>query len=1294
MGITDDKQKRALLLHYAGPSVDEIFDTLDNTGEDKDYKKAIDKLTEYFSPQTNIAYEVYNFRQAKQKEGESLDSYHTRLRQLSKTCEFADTDKEIKEHIILSCSSNSLRRRALRENPDLASLLKLGRALELSESQANKVERNESTINAVNEHKGFQRSRQSRPQRNGRSRSQTNHHRSLSRSRSTTTRNNSTSQECRNCGGHFPHKTSCPAKGKDCKACGKIGHFARVCRTNPPKTESVKHITQDTDDEYEYVYSVNNQGNKQPPTCKLQIEGKTVDMMIDSGASVNLIDETTFQVINDHRGKILEQTNNRIYPYGSTTPLPLLGTITANIKAQTTSTKAQLHVVKGNTGNLLSYKTAQQLGLLKISVNAATIANKNSPDCLQEEFKCLFGGIGKVKGKTIQLHIDSNVKPKQQPHRRIPFHVRADVEKELERLEKLDIIETVEGPTPWVSPVVVVPKKSGEVRICVDMREANQAVKREKHLMPTTDDLVADLNGATLFSTLDLSSGYHQLELAPESRHITTFSTHVGLRRYKRLLFGINAASEIFQNAIEELLTGLPGCKNISDDIIVFGKDQEDHDKNLRGVLQRLQEYNVRLNKDKCSFSKTEVMFYGHVFSAEGIKPDPKKVEAIKSASPPQNASEVKSLLGMAQYVSRYIPEYATITAPLRALTRQDASWKWEQEEQRALDNLREALTGDRVMSYFDPRKKVEVIVDASPVGLGGLLVQEGKVISYASRALSDVESRYSQTEREMLATVWGAEHFHLYVYGAQFSIITDHKPLLGIFKSHKQTSARIDRWKLRLMPYDCQLLYRPGRDAENPDDFMSRHPSTSETERQNIAEDYVNYICNNAIPKAMTLPEVKLEIKKDQAMQALIKAIESDQWSDQETQVYRKIKDELSVCNGIVLRGNRIVIPTSLRSKAIDLAHIGHQGIVKTKRLLREKVWFPGIDKMAEEKIHNCLPCQASTQGKMPPPEPLKMTPLPSAPWKEVAIDFVGPFPTGDYIMVVIDEYSRFPEVETLTSTSARAVIPKLDAIFARQGIPEVLKSDNGPPFFGHEFRKFTEYLGFEHRKITPYWPKANGEAERFMQTIEKCIRTANTDGKNWKQEMHKFLRQYRATPHSTTDISPSEALNQRKLKTTLPELAPVNHSVQSKIAKTDADKKLKMKIYADAKAHARETSIKPGEVVLMRQPKCNKLSTPYNPKPFVVEAKKGTMVTVSNGPKTITRNSSQFKVIPKHLMKFEEDEEEEEETATNPTEPTEPMPAEPAQDLPETTPLRRSNRQIKPPVRFSDYVRIVYLK
>ena len=195
------------------------------------------------------------------------------------------------------------------------------------------------------------------------------------------------------------------------------------------------------------------------------------------------------------------------------------------------------------------------------------------------------------------------------------------------------------------------------------MKEANKAITRKKHLMPTIDDLIADLNGATHFSTLDLSSGYHQLELSPKSRFITTFSTHVGLRRYKRLPFGIHAASEIFPESIKELLTGLPGFNNISDDIIVFGKGKDEHDRNLRDVLQRLHDNNLRLNKDKCLFSKSEVSFYGHIFSSSGIKPDPKKVEAIHNASPLQNASDVKSLLGMTQYVSRVIPNYATITA-------------------------------------------------------------------------------------------------------------------------------------------------------------------------------------------------------------------------------------------------------------------------------------------------------------------------------------------------------------------------------------------------------------------------------------------------------------------------------------------------------------------------------------------------------------------------------------------------------------------------------------------------------
>ena len=200
-------------------------------------------------------------------------------------------------------------------------------------------------------------------------------------------------------------------------------------------------------------------------------------------------------------------------------------------------------------------------------------------------------------------------------------------------------------------------------------------------------------------------------------------------------------------------------------------------------------------------------------------------------------------------------------------------------------------------------------------------------------------------------------------------------------------------------------------------------------------------------------------------------------------------MKDELLVYKGTILRGNRKVVPNKLRDRAVEVAHVGHQGIVKTKRLIGEKVWFPGVDKMVKEKVDCCLSCQAATKGNAQRLEPLQMTPLPRDPWKKLSIDFLGPLPSGDYLMVVIDVYSRFAEVENFTSTSARSTIPKHGAIFARQGIPNVLKSYNGPPFNGADFKNFAEHLSFQRREIKPLWPRANGEAELFVTTREKCI-------------------------------------------------------------------------------------------------------------------------------------------------------------------------------------------------------------
>lgn len=379
-------------------------------------------------------------------------------------------------------------------------------------------------------------------------------------------------------------------------------------------------------------------------------------------------------------------------------------------------------------------------------------------DELVETHPELFQGIGRLNNFQVKLYINPDVKPTCQPHRRVPFHIRQKVEDELQKLEADDIIEEVAGPTPWVSPIVTPPKPKDpdKVRICVDMRQANTAIEGERHITPTMDDVVHELNGATVFSKLDLRAGYHQLELHPDSRYITTFTTHLGLRHYKRLSFGISSAAEVFQNAICQTLQALSGVKNLSDDIIVCDASQIEHDNNLRALFQRLKESGLTLNREKCEFNKSRLEFFGFIFSAQGVSADPKKVAAVQHAPDPQTPSEIKSLLGMANYCSRFIKDFSSISEPLRMLTRKDTPWEWGPDQQAALQVLKDSLTSDFTLSYFYPGRDTELIMDASPVGLGAILCQKDEkgvkhVIAYARRSLSDVEKRYSQTEKEAL---------------------------------------------------------------------------------------------------------------------------------------------------------------------------------------------------------------------------------------------------------------------------------------------------------------------------------------------------------------------------------------------------------------------------------------------------------------------------------------------------------------------------------------------------------------
>ena len=1286
--ITNDKQKRAMLLYQAGPATQEIFETLPDTGEDFD--TALTKLNDYFAPKKNVDYEIFQFRQAVQAPGETVEQFATRLRKVAANCEFHDVNAEIKSAIIQHCHSKRLRRYALREETlTLDNLIAKARSLEISETQASGIEeklaQGKSDKEEVNVIKGKPRKlHKTKPP--------------------TKPSKDSLSDTCRKCGLAWPHKGNpCPAKGQTCKKCGKPNHFARMCLTptsqhklqqssNSQKTK-LRQVTTVQEDctsssDDEYLYTLGKDKSK-IPLVTVKINNVDVEMVIDTGASTDIIDEVAFEKINRNQNITLRPTTKRLFAYGSDEQLPVLGELIGDLTFKDNRQSVPLHVMKGKHGSLLSYKSAMALGILNIHVNKV-VAESSQLDMLTRKFPSLFGGIGQLKDVSVKLHIDTSVQPVAQQPRRIPFHIRQKVESEIRNLAQKGIIEKVDGPTPWVSPLVVIPKQNGDIRICVDMRLANRAISRERHPMPTVDDLIHRLNGATVFSKLDLRSGYHQLTLAKESRYITTFATHKGLWRYTRLNFGTNSASEIFQKTIQDQLRDIPGSINISDDVIIFGKTQAEHDAALEAVCQKFASVNLTLNRKKCEFNKSSVTFFGFVFSSKGIAPDPKKVAAIKEAPAPTNTSGVRSFLGMATYCAKFIPKFSDVSEPLRQLTKKDQQFQWSAEHEHSFTQIKEFLTSAQVMAYFDPKKETELVTDASPTGLSAILMQnvpnsdEKRVVAYVSRTLTPVERRYSQTEREALAIVWAIEKLHLYLYGCHFRLITDCKPVQLIFSNPKsKPPARIERWNLRLQGYDFEVIHTAGN--QNPSDYLSRHSNLEdESEKSGMAEHYVRFLSINAVPKAMTLDEIQQATAKDKTLQCVIHLMRNG-WKKMnslpeehkeadlsELELFKRVQHELTVNDqsNIVLHKSRIVVPVELRERAVSLAHEGHQGIVKTKKLIREKVWFPNIDNFVKEAIDKCIACQANSPENKP--DPLQMSPLPPAPWHTLHMDFCGPFPTGEYLFVVIDAYSRFPEVDIVHSTSASAIIPKLDRMFSTHGIPTVIRSDNGPPFTSHEIDQFMKENGIQLRRITPLWPQANSEAENFMKPLTKAIRSAHAEGKRWTKHLYRFLLNYRTTPHSTTGFPPAQLLFNRKVNNKLPQ---VSSTENTKLIEKDMKAKSKMKEKADKTRKAKSSTIKVGDAVLVKQRKQNKFSTRFNPNPFRVVKKNGTMITAHRNDMSITRNASHFKQVDPSLFHDQSEEEEDDEDVnskdTNPVEDDPP-------------PIRRSSRVRRPPERF----------
>ena len=882
------------------------------------------------------------------------------------------------------------------------------------------------------------------------------------------------------------------------------------------------------------------------PLITLLICGSQVDMNIDTGSQVNIIDEDTFRRLANKPE--LQHATTTLYGYNSTTPISTLGQFTSSVRASQTNNEANLRfiVTQGSAGNLLTYRSATQLNAIGRIGNiteerASTNDTSSTPadnstrhdnkafEIVKNKFPDLFTGqVGCFNQYSVQLHIDTSIAPVREPMRTVAIPLRKAVTKELQSMLDQDIIEPAHGPTPWVSAICPVPKANGEVRITIDGRAANRAIQRARYIMPTLDDLIVALNGATHFSRLDMKAGYHQIVIDKHSRYITTFATHMGLFQYKRLNMGISSSSELFQRIIANTINGIPGSLNFSDDIIVFGSNKEDHDNNLHQVLNTLSRVGLTLNPNKCLFAVTELDFYGMHFSEKGMSIQQQKIKALQDATPPKTQSEVRSLLGLAKYCTRQIPNLATICDPLAELTRAKTPFEWSEVHDKAFNTLKAALTNDAV-AYFRDDWNTVLTVDASPVGLGAILSQEDpldgsntRVVQYASRSLSDTERRYHQIEKEALAVIWAMEHFHNYIYGRPLEVVSDNTTVVSVFSNPRsKPKARLENWSLRLQRYNYTIRHTPG--SNNMADFMSRSPVSAPPTEPDEVEAFVNAIVDYALPTPINRHALRTATLADPILtqvKRLIKQLDNTAPTE-----YKRHINELTITeDGLVVKGNTVVPPVALRPKLVELAHHGHQGTTKTFSLLQRHVWWPHMDHMVTQHVQTCLPCSANTDTTHI--TPLKMSEMPEHPWSEVAVDFYGPLRSGHHLLVVVDECSRYPVVRKVTSTAANNVLPVLDEIFAMLGVPTKIKSDNGPPFNGHLFKDFVDSLGITHVRVTPYWPRANGLCERFMRNLGAIMRKANVSNTAWEQELQEFLRAYRATPHSSTHKTPCELM------------------------------------------------------------------------------------------------------------------------------------------------------------------------
>ncbi|XP_026529758.1 uncharacterized protein K02A2.6-like, partial [Notechis scutatus] len=690
---------------------------------------------------------------------------------------------------------------------------------------------------------------------------------------------------------------------------------------------------------------------------EVAIENRPCLMEVDSGSSLSMVSwKTLKQLIPAIRRQDLRTQKIVLRDYQGNT-IPVVGVSQVQVSFKNRAVSLPLTVVDGDRPSLLGLQWFAPLGIEVAGIHQA--GSDDWEESIVQEFHDVFSDkLGKYKGTPISFSLNPEVAPIRLKPRRVPFALKPKIDEQLDKLIAQGVLEPIDH-AHWETPIVTPIKPDGSIRICGDYRATlNHALQQSAYPVPVVQHLLHSLGGGKIFAKLDLVQAYQQLPVDVETAKAQTIVTHRGAFKCNRLQFRVSVAPGIFQSLMERLLQGIKGVVPYFDDVLIAAPNREELERHLRLVLHRFMDAGLKVKRNKCQLCTERVEFLGYLLDKHGIHPTENKLRAIKNAPRPKNKTDLQAFLGLINFYNIFLSQKATVAEPLHRLLDKKATWVWGHREERSFQKVKDLLTSDAVLMQYNETLPINITSDASPFGVGAILshvLPNGNEapIAYFSRTLSKAERNYSQLDKEALAIVSAVKRFHEYVYGRPFTLVTDHKPLLGILAGDKPTphilSPRMTRWSEFLAAYNYVLQHRPGKAIPHAD-ALSRSPLPETVSDPAPTLTTLQIETLNSPP--LTARDIAADTKRDAILARVVSWVERG-WPVEETPAifapFKHRPTELFSQKGCILWGDRVVVPERLQRLVLQTLHEGHPGIVRMKALTRSYAWWPGIDKQIE---------------------------------------------------------------------------------------------------------------------------------------------------------------------------------------------------------------------------------------------------------------------------------------------------------------------------------------------------------